>query len=212
MPERVVEVKLRPQERVKITLSGGRFFTVPEEQCRSIEVGAVLADAQVARLDRIDQYFRGRDKALRLLALRARTRHELRTALTGMAVSGPVCDGLLSELEEQGLVDDLKFTREYVNVKSEVKLLGPHRLRHDLSKLGVTRAVVDKVLEESLETIEQERMAWRLVERKVGEAAVDEKVVRRMQGLLRRRGFDFDVVGRVTYKLLERSGQGAPEE
>ena len=82
------------------------------------------ADDVVTRLDHIDQYFRGKEKALRLLALRARTRHELDTALTGIGVGDAVRGGLLSELEERGLIDDLKFTREYVRVKTEVKLLG----------------------------------------------------------------------------------------
>jgi len=212
MSDRIVELKPRPRDRVTVVLAGGRFFTVPAEQAQPLRPGQDLADGEVARLDGIDQYFRGRDKALRLLARRARSRRELDAALAGVAVTEPVRKGILAELEEQGLVDDARFARDFVQARATGRAEGPHRLRRDLAKRGVPRSVVDNVLAEGFDRERQEAMARALVERKIGTALVDERVVRRMSDLLRRKGYDYEVVNRVAYDLLRRAGRDAVEE
>jgi regulatory protein len=206
MPDHVVELKPRPRDKVSVRLSGGRFFTIPAQSAQALSLNMVLSDEDIGRLDRMDQYFRGKEKALRLLSLRARTRREIKTALDKLDLEPSIRDGLVAELEEAGLINDLKFTREYVRVKSEVKRFGPHRLRHDLKRLGVARTVVDEVLEESFDPESQEEMARELVARRIGGDAADEKTVRRIAGLLRRKGYDYEVVNRICYDLLRRLG------
>ena len=164
----------------------------------------VLSDEDIGRLDRMDQYFRGKDKALRLLSLRSRTRREIKTALEKLELNPSIRDGLVSELEEAGLINDLRFTREYVRIKSEVKRFGPHRLRHDLKRLGVARTIVEEVLEESFDPAAQEEMARELAERRVRGETVDEKTVRRVAGFLKRKGYDYEIVNRICYDLLRR--------
>lgn len=205
MPDSIVQLKPRPRDRVTVTLSGGRFFTIPAERAAPLSVGCELSDADVEQLDRIDQYFRGVDKANRLLALRSRTKFELKTALDRIEVSPPVRDGILAELQEQGLVDDARFAREYVRVKADVRAMGPHRLRHDLRKLGVARAIIDEVIAEELDGDTQEVAARALVERRVT-GPVDEKTVRRVAGMLRRKGYDYEIVNRISYELLQKIG------
>lgn len=206
MPDHVVELKPRPREKVSIRLSGGRFFTIPEETARTLRVDMILSDEEIERLDRIDQYLRGKEKAMRLLSRRSRTRQEMKTALAALELDPSIRDGLVKELEEIGLIDDLHFTREYVRVKSDVKRMGPHRLRHDLKRLGVSNVIIDEVLDASFDSQSQEAMAREIVSRRVGEGPVDEKSVRRIADLLRRKGYDYEIVNRISYELLRRSG------
>ena len=206
MPDRIVELKPRPRERVVVTLSGGRFFTLPAQQAYVLSVGLEVSDSEIARLDHIDQYFRGREKSLRMLSLRRRTRHEVKTALDAMSIESAIREGILSELEEEGLVDDARFAREYSQTKAEVRFMGPHRLRQELARLGVRRDVVDEAMTETFAGDVQETQAWALVERKLGASAPDERAVRRLAGLLRRKGYDYEIVNRVSYELLRRAG------
>lgn len=206
MPDRIVEVKPRPRDRVTVTLAGGRFFTIPEEQARELAPGRELSEGEVERLGRVDQYFRGKDKALRLLAVRARSRYELRVALDGLGVAAAVREGILDELVEAGLIDDRRFAREYVQAKAEGGGMGPHRLRFDLKQRGVNRSIIDDVLASELPAERQEALARGLVERKVGAGAVDDRVVRRVAGMLRRKGYDYEIVNRISYELLQRRG------
>ncbi len=212
MPERIERIEPRPRERVRVTLSGGRFFTIPAPAAEGLREGAVLDDDALARLDRMDQYGRGRDRALRLLARRARTRHELGAALAADGITEPVRRGILAELEEQGLVDDRRFAVEYARSRAEARFHGPHRLRHDLRRLGVARADVDAAIEAVFGGEEQAARARALVARRLGDGPVDERAVRRIVGLLRRRGYDYEVVGDIAASLLRRIDHSPGDE
>jgi len=196
---------------VTIRLSGGRFFTIPDEQTGGLSIGDTLSEEMVERLDRMDQYFRGRDKAMTMIARRARTRDEVRRMLDAMEISEPVRDGIIVELEELDLINDERFALEFVRLKADVRHLGPHRLRHDLGKLGIRREYIESALL-ALDSEQQQSMAWLLVERKLGTGRVDERSVRRIAGLLSRKGFDYEVVNRVAYELLQRAGRDSSAE
>lgn len=203
MPEIIVERKPRPRERVWIRLSGGRFFAVPEAAAQACVIGATLSDEDVARLDRMDQYVRGRDKAMRMLSLRSRSRREIDSALRMLGIADAVRQGIVAELEEAGLIDDARFAREFVSVRKDTRRVGPHRLRVDMNKLGLNRAVVDKALS-TYGTDEQETLARALVERTLRGGIVDEKALRRVVALLKRKGYDYSVVNRVAYELARK--------
>jgi len=210
MPDRIVELKPRPRGQVKVTLAGGRFFTIPKDAV-SFAVGEVLADDDVARIDRMDQYFRGKDKALLLISKRARTREEVRSALDKLSIESSIRNGIVSELEETGLIDDLRFTNDYVRVKMDVRGLGPFRLRHDLKRLGVRKSIVDGVLDDVFDSQTQDSMARALALKRSGAGRPDEKAARRIADYLRRKGFDYEIVNRVVYDLLhgpEGNGDG----
>jgi regulatory protein len=165
-------------------------------------VGATVSPEDIERLERLDQYTRGRDKAMRLIAVRARTRREIESALLALSIAEGVRAGIVAELEEAGLLDDERFAREFVSVRKDTRRVGPHRLRHDLAKLGLKRAVVDRALA-GYGTDEQEARARDLVEHAV-RGVVDEKTVRRVIALLKRKGFDYSVVNRVAYDLARK--------
>lgn len=210
MSEHIVERKPRPRDRVMIRLSGGRFFAIPEEAAAPLAVGAELTDEEIERLAGIDQYLRGRDKAMRMLALRGRSRREIDVALKALGVNDAVRRGIVAELEERGLVDDARFAREFVSVRKDVRRLGPHRLRNDLKKLGVNRADLDGALA-SFGADEQERLARTLAERVMRNATVDEKMVRRVAAMLTRKGFDYGVVNRIAADMSKRM-ERAPDD
>ena len=205
MPERVVEYKPRLRNRVYVKLSGGRFFTIPESESLRLRAGTVLSDPEIEKITRIDQYFRGKDKALRLISIRPRTHYEIRTALDGLDIAPAIRQGILGELKETGLVDDVRFAREYVRTKVDVRRLGPHRLRHELKRLGVAPPIVEDAIEAEFTGERQEVLARDIVRRKLGAGKPNEKEVRRLHGLLVRRGIDYEIANRLIYELLTRS-------
>jgi regulatory protein len=203
MPETIIERKPRPRDQVVIRLSGGRFFAVPAAAAETLAVGQELSDDDVAHLDGVAQYTRGREKAMRMLSLRGRSKREIDDALRALEIRDTIRTGIVRELEESGLVDDARFAREFVAVKKDVRRLGPHRLRHDLGRLGLSRASVDAALVD-YGAQEQEALARALVEKQLGGAVPSEKSVRRIVGMLRRKGYDYAVVNRVAYDLARR--------
>ncbi len=203
MSESIVEWKPRPRDRVFIKLSGGRFFTVPQSETLPLKSGAVLSNEEIEQLSRVDQYSRGRDKALRLLAIRSRTRFEIKSALDGLNILRTIRDGILDEFGEIGLINDRRFAREYI--RSSVASKGPHRLKFELEKRGVHPAVVGEMLQSEISDDEQEKAARSMVDKKLAGRKPDEKDVRRINALLKRRGIDYEIINRLTMELLERA-------
>ncbi len=212
MAESIVEWKPRSRDRVFIRLSGGRFFTVPAAETQTLETGATLADEDIEKLSRIDQYFRGKDKAMRLLAVRPRSRWEIKSALDGIGIQSRIRDGVLLDLKEKGLIDDARFASEFVRNQIELKLMGPHRLRFTLKKRGVSASIIDDVLSREVTDHGQEASAWHLVRRKIGARTPDDSDIRRLSGMLRRKGLDYEIINRVLYQLLRGSKQTAPKD
>ncbi len=203
MSESIVEWKPRPRDRVFIKLSGGRFFTVPQSETLPLKSGAVLSNEEIEQLSRVDQYSRGRDKALRLLAIRSRTRFEIKSALDGLNILRTIRDGILDQFGEIGLIDDRRFAREYI--RGSVASKGPHRLKFELEKRGVHPAVVGEMLQSEISDDEQEKAARSMADKKLAGRRPDEKDVRRINALLRRRGIDYEIINRLTMELLQRA-------
>jgi SOS response regulatory protein OraA/RecX len=72
-----------------------------------------------------------------------------------------------------------------------------------MAKLGLQRTVVDKALA-GYGPDEQEALARALVERTIRGGPIDEKAVRRVVALLKRKGYDYSVVNRVAYDLARK--------
>ena len=208
MSEIITERKPRPRDRFDIRLSGGRFFAIPQAAAEMLAVGQQLSDEDLLHHDGVAQYTLGRDKAMRMLALRSRSKREIDDALRTLGLRDTIRTGLMRELEEIGLVDDARFAREFVAVKKDVRRVGPHRLRHDLGKLGLGRAAVDEALSD-FGTDEQLTLARTLAEKTLGAALPSEKSVRRVVGMLRRKGYDYAVVNKVAYELARRIPRSA---
>ncbi|NIM19660.1 MAG: hypothetical protein GTO51_04675 [Candidatus Latescibacteria bacterium] len=212
MTEHVIEFRPRPRQRVFVRLSGGRSFTIPVSEAHAIGNGSVLSEADVERLCRIDQYFRGKEKALKLLSIRSRSRHEIRTALDSLDLEASIRNGILDELEEFGYIDDNRFACEYIRAKVDSRQLGPHRLKFELTKRGVNQSIIDDALGEIFTGDTQEDLAWKIVRKKLSSQKPNEKTARRLSAMLRRKGFDFAVVNRVIYELLKQVGMEIEED
>ncbi|MBI4721339.1 MAG: RecX family transcriptional regulator [Chitinivibrionia bacterium] len=206
MAETIARCGPRPRSRFYILLSGGRSFVVPEGEAAGFRPGMELPEDEIARLERTDQYLRGKEKALRLLAIRSRSKHEMESALAALRLDPGVERGIMQELIDCGLVDDLRFAREFVRAKTELKNHGPHRLRGDLKRSGVARSVIDRAIGECCAAESQEELAWRAARRKMGTGVPDVAAVKRVSDYLKRKGFDFDVVHKVVFELLKRAG------
>lgn len=193
-------------------LSGGRSFIIPETEAAGLRPGLELPADAIERLSRIDQYLRGKEKALRLLSIRSRSKHELEKALGALRLDPAVARGIMQEMIDCGLVDDLRFAREFVRAKTELKNQGPHRLRGDLKRSGVARTVIDRAIGELCTAESQEELAWRAARRKMGTGNLDVNAVKRVSDHLKRKGFDFEIVHKVIFELLKRAGAGEPDD
>ncbi|MEY1675783.1 regulatory protein RecX [Gordonia sp. ABKF26] len=156
------------------------------------------------------------DSALRLLGVRARSRQEMRDRLTRKGFEPEVVDEVMARLEQHKLLDDEEFASEWVRSRHLNSGKGRVALRHELRTKGVDESVISEALAD-IDPDDEREIASGLVARKLTPSVVDrigddraerDKAMRRLVGMLVRRGYSqslaFEVVGEALSAL--RSG------
>ena len=129
---------------------------------------------------------------LRLLTVRARTRAELAGQLAKRGYPDDVSDRVLDRLAQVGLVDDADFAEQWVRSRRVNAGKGKRALAAELQTKGVDNAVITAALAGIDAAAERER-AEQLVRDKLRREKLgdddDTKVMRRLVGMLARRGY-----------------------
>lgn len=156
-----------------------------------------------------------KDRALRLLGVRWRSREELRRRLGQAGFDAADVEGALEDLERAGLVDDDRFAGELARDQATRRLAGARAVRAALRERGVAPEVVERTIAE-LEAgpagSDEDRaraLAERQARRLLGLGS--EAAARRLLGVLIRRGFSSDVARRVTRDALAEAYHEAGE-
>lgn len=129
---------------------------------------------------------------LRLLTARARTRSELEEHLTKKGFPDEVSNAVLDRLTTAGLIDDADFAEQWVRSRRAHAGKGKRALAVELRKKGVDDDIIASALEDIDAGAERAR-AEQLVQSKLRRESLadddDLKVMRRLVGMLARRGY-----------------------
>jgi regulatory protein len=159
-----------------------------------------------------DPQERARQICLRMLTAAPRTTAQLAAALRRKGVPEEAADAVLSRLTEVGLVDDAAFARAWVESRHHAKGLARRALAAELAKRGVPGEDVDTAVG-GLDPDEEVGTARRLVGRAMaGTRGKPLPVrIRRLVGLLARKGYPAPLAYRVVREALEQEGIDAAE-
>lgn len=138
---------------------------------------------------------------------RARTRAELATKLAQRDVPDDIAARLLDRFTEVGLIDDAAFARQWIEQRQEGRGLARRALSQELRRKGVDDETVREALEERAEDdpdaeLEAARMLVRRKLRSV-QGLDHDKAVRRLVGMLARKGHSSGVAFRVVREELD---------
>ncbi len=133
---------------------------------------------------------------LRLLTVRARTRAELQGRLAKRGYPDDISTDVLDRLAQVGLVDDEDFAEQWVRSRQINAGKGKRALAAELRTKGVDNEVIAAALagiDASTERTRAEQLVRdKLCREKLGDPAdrgAENKVVRRLVGMLARRGY-----------------------
>ncbi len=135
---------------------------------------------------------------------RARTRSELADKLASRNVPEDIAARLLDRFEEVGLVDDAAYAREWVAQRQSGRGLARRALAQELRRKGIEDEVAREALDE-IDDDDEVEAARRLVRAKLRSVrALDrDKAVRRLVGMLARKGHSRSVAFRVVKEELD---------
>ncbi|WP_030992743.1 recombination regulator RecX [Streptomyces sp. NRRL S-1813] len=145
---------------------------------------------------------------LRLLTGNPRTRKQLGDALRQRGIPEEAAEEVLSRFEEVGLIDDAAFADAWVESRHHGRGLARRALARELRTKGVDSALID-VAVGRLDSEQEESTARELVDRKLRSTrGLDrEKRLRRLAGMLARKGYAEGLALRVVKQTLEEEGE-----
>lgn len=151
---------------------------------------------------------RARAICLRLLTGTPRTRKQLADALRKREIPEDVAEEVLSRFEEVGLIDDGAFADAWVESRHHGRGLARRALARELRTKGVDSTLIDEAVGQ-LDTEQEEATARELVARKLRSTrGLDrDKRLRRLAGMLARKGYSEGMALRVVRQALEEEGE-----
>ncbi|MFC8229308.1 recombination regulator RecX [Streptomyces sp. NPDC057287] len=155
-----------------------------------------------------DPVEQARNICLRLLTGTPRTRKQLADALRKREIPDEAAEEVLSRFEDVGLIDDGAFADAWVESRHHGRGLARRALVRELRTKGVDAAVIDEAVGQ-LDPEQEEETARELVARKLRSTrGLDrDKRLRRLAGMLARKGYGEGMALRVVRQAIEAEGE-----
>lgn len=194
--------------RFDVIVDGVPFATLSIDaiECMHLAVGRDVG-AMLERITLAASELRVYDRALDILAFRARSSAELKRALVRKGDEPSLVERAIVRLQEQGILDDAAFAQSFTRAKVLGANQSRRRVQQELVRKGVSRTVsaaaIDVVFEE--EGVDASAIVLAAARKKMRLLTALEPAVqrRRLYGFLARRGYDgedirhaMDAVGR----------------
>ncbi len=201
----------RKPGRFSVMVDGDELATLSIEVIERLRltVGTVVEPRLAAEIAREAGILAVVDRALNMLAFRARASSELRRLLIRKQQPPDLVDLALARLTAAGYLDDRVFARQFTRSRVIGAGLSRRRVQQELARRGVARetaiAAIDEVFVE--EQVDESESIERVARKKLRTLASVEAPVRRrrLYGFLARRGYDADDIARVLRSVLDPS-------
>ncbi len=145
---------------------------------------------------------------LRLLTGAPRTRQQLAAGLRKREIPDDVAEEVLTRFEEVGLIDDAAFADAWVDSRHHSRGLARRALARELRTKGVDPATVEDAVGR-LDPEQEEERARALIGRRLRatRGLERDKRIRRLAGMLARKGYPEGLALRVVRQALEEEGE-----
>lgn len=194
-----IEEQKRRCDRKSIFVDGEFVAGAHEEVVVALGlcVGQSFDGDRLADIIRAETVRKARESALHLLGYRDRTKSEIKMHLIRRDYPEDIVDEIIDRLSRVELLDDEKFSRDWVRSRSAAKPMGRTRLAWELRSRGIDAPLIQEALE-SVDTDTEYALALEAASKKADKAKRDDPMLKkRLISFLRRRGFGWEVINRV---------------
>ena len=201
---------IKPQEnnsRVNIYLDGKFGFGLDLENfvLLGLKVEQELSDEEIENITQKGEFQKFYNKLLDFATRRPRSEKEIIDWYYRKKVPKKLQTSLLQKLAKFGFLDDEAFAKWWVEQRLQFKFKSKKELEYELKSKGIDKDVINRVIDESLESGSEEKTAMSLLEKKLYRWEKLDKITkkRKMSEFLARKGFSWDTVNKAVKKLSD---------
>jgi regulatory protein len=196
---------LEPQknnpDRINVYINDQFAFGISRYVGAWLKQGETLSDARIQQLMDEDQHEKALQRALRYIAFQPRAEKEVSDKLRKIGFGEDVIGPVMLELREKNYLDDARFAQDWIESRSTSKPRSHRFYTYELKRKGVSEEMIDQALKAAPA---EEELAYALgckyMPRYAGLSQED--FTKKMQGVLGRRAFSYDVIRKTIKKLM----------
>ena len=195
----------RRARRLTVSLASGSALSVHQVVAKRLGLaeGQTVEPRELARTASAEEAQAAWEAGLQLLGYAARSRRELAERLAQRDFRREASAEALSRLAAAGYVNDETFAREWVERRLRQRPCGRRVLEGELLRKGVSRELAAAAIAASLDADTELELATALAQRRLERSnQADERVRRRIYGLLARRGFSAETIREALARAL----------
>lgn len=216
MPEiTTIEPQKKKPDRFNIFVNGKfRFGLDAETVVKSgLKIGQEVSEKEVEKLIFENETNKLVEKALRFLSFRPRSEQEIRDYLkkklpkraidTTDAVDA--VDTVTQRLQRLGYLNDLEFTKWWVEQRQTHRPRGARLIRSELFQKGIAQEIIDRVLPEDEESEVERALQTAKKKLRSYKKLKPQEFKQKMGQYLARKGFDWDTIKETLDRLVDTS-------
>lgn len=192
-------IQKKNRQRINVFLDGEFAFGLDRLVAGWLNTGQEISDEKITELKSADAREVAFQSALHLLKFRPRTESEIRSRLLKKSISPDVVEEVIERLKRNQMLDDRRFTIEWIENRSELKPRGRRLLEFELRNHGVEQ----EIIQDSLAEVDDEQLAFQAAARRVRKYQELEWSEFRIKlaRYLNQRGFQYDTIRDVTNQI-----------
>lgn len=199
--------KIEPSKKKgfkRIYIDGEFFMSVADETVarRLLYENKEIGEDEIPELSKSVLVRRARERLLYALDRRLHSEKELREKLK-RDYPPDIIDAAIGELDSLGLINDEAFARAFCEHRKESLKKGPYAIRQELILKGVSRDIIELVLDEIFCDEDSEFESAKEAARKYQNDLDSPKGRQRLFAALTRKGFSYSVIKRVMHSLCD---------
>lgn len=199
----ITDIKLQEKrkDRFSIFLDDEFAFGIHQDVLLNsgIAKGDVISQEKIDAILEMELARSAREKAMRLLSHRARSKKELHDRLKQAGFDDQLAEATIADMERLRLVNDAEFALMFARNRMITKPVGEFLLRRELQQKGIREVDINRAVEEAYRENSEYNVAKELARKnKKKQIRLDEdKAKKRVSDFLMRRGFHWDLVKEV---------------
>ncbi len=192
-------------DRVNIYIDKKYAFGLSDELCYkyNLSVDKIVNQEFIDDVIKAEEENKVINSALNLLSYRQRSIKEIYTRLIQKGYEEEYVKNAIEYCTDRNYLNDKSYAENFIKDKINLNNHGSMRIRFDLLSKGVSKYIIDEVL--NLDFDEEYSRAYGLAQKKIKSYKNEEKnaIYRKLGGFLQRKGYTYEVVSKVLRVVLE---------
>ncbi len=147
--------------------------------------------------------------AISVLSRGSKSEKELKLKLADKGYDNESINSAIEKLKENKYIDDDYYCKKFINDKINISKYGKRRIKEALVSKGIDRQLIEKNISYVSQDDEINR-AYALAEKKLKSLTDAEPIKKKMKisSFLLNKGFDYEIVNKISSKLLKVENEG----